>query len=274
MSATQAVKPTSVVSSDHADAEVVKGVWGGKLSQHDSWDKIMYSEKFPYMVEARDRESELLRQILDEHVETYGEVAVVDVGCSSGEALLRMQANHKAKYCYGIDINPAAVQAGNRRPEFDSANCQLIHGDATRMSEYMPEGYQKDEPPHIVMNLGNTFGILYGPVRKAILESMCDLVGEKGTLVLSVYNGEKFDFAMNTFYPGIQDLSGPFDKTKHANPGSCEIRNDNGYYSHWWHEEELRDLLEPYGLVVDYVERFSTHYMLLTARRVKAPMAG
>jgi SAM-dependent methyltransferase len=228
---------TNVSTPD--DGKALSNLWAniGKQNMHNA----LYDGHLGYMTEVQDVQDATLRDLVASETKLHGtgNVRVVDVGCSTGIDMKRAfkgrtVADLGLHSIQGIDIAADMIEQAAADPELKQIGASFVCGDATQLLTELK--CQPDSPPTIVTNLGNTLGIVIGSVREAIIDNMCQLVGEKGTLLLTVWNAEPyvgweqgFRFALDTFYQDVKDLIGGTVTEENWDPTKSEIRLSNGF---------------------------------------------
>lgn len=77
---------------------------------------------------------------------------------------------------------------------------------------------------------------------------MKNLAGKKGILVISVFDGSKLAEGIEKIYSPLSNFVGEFIPEINIDYEKCIFTTEKGYYSHWFRQDEIRDMLEQAGL--------------------------
>jgi choline kinase len=174
-------------------------------------------------------------------------VAIVEVGCGTGEALSPLY--NDAKYVIGVDINPKFIEFCEQNvPQNKQHKVKHIVGDVTELCDQL----HRDLPDwmadtkKVVMCVGNTIGIIPEPIKSIAYEQMAQLAGPQGVVVIVYWNGNKFGDAVQHFYNKNPALCGTFDGSC-IDLNTCTLRTPSGYATHWTTPEEAKGLIADKG---------------------------
>jgi hypothetical protein len=184
------------------------------------------------------------------------EATLVEVGC--GTCHFCASYLNRMGRVVGVDISSEFLT--RVRDEYpDSKKLVLVQGDASGLSSLLhsvPELQQGFwNSPRIVTCVMNTLGIMPASIRQAIVSEMVKTMGDHGGFLLAVFNSESFALGVDEFYRQSPQLCGPVTEGD-VNYDTSEIRvRSTGFYSHWFKEAELRELVENAGLRNYIIER-------------------
>lgn len=175
----------------------------------------------------------------------------LDIGCGPGFHLIAMRRWYPELRAAGADLSVRMLSEARkeiRRARLE--DIELVHSDISDL--------QVRKKYDLISFLNNGMGNVYreeaSPValRENAMRKMRSLVRKGGYLITSVYNLEKL---APRYGPNLRMLP-------HSNISRgdlfVEYKHGNGrteYYSHWFTEKELRDLLEQNGFKINLFEK-------------------
>jgi len=108
------------------------------------------------------------------------------------------------------------------------------------------------EDKRIVCAMLNTLGIMNRKTRKCSIKEMKEIAGENGIIVISVFDGSRFAEGVEKIYFPLSKFVGDFRPEINIDYEKRVFTTAKGYYSHWFEENELEDLLKEEDLdIVD-----------------------
>jgi SAM-dependent methyltransferase len=225
-------------------------------------------------------EAGLIRECLSERAEPGGDLSIIEVGCGDGRALSSyvppLLAQNVA-YVIGLDYAPGMVRAAeaeltsrlNSREEEVLGVRELrqktgfSHLDAFEMRSVFDDGrlvrpdqfeaaslevdpITFEESRKVFCCLLNTIGVIE-PLgrRRKIVESMLSALGVEDDLIITVFSADAFATAARDLYQGLEPMLDTKVKNSHFDFESAtfKVAGPPGYYSRWFEEAELRELL-------------------------------
>lgn len=282
---------TSSDSSDDEDDEssISKSMEDRELATLSIWedsvvgnDTIMnkLAEKHPYIQEYICKEDQFIRDPLfqligdsDSKDDEEDSLLYIDVGCGSGTSLLNLSDDipldfHDRVQLVGIDISSSSIEIATKlakEKEVDGITTFLTW-DSTKLSSLPNIQEMSNQSRKVVTCLGNTLGILRGQIQSETLREICSIIHEDDILLLTVWNADKFEFGRDTYYKDIQEISGPLPPECFHFDTFSVIEPNSDYYSHWWLEDELREILDTFGLDIVKSQKVS-HCLMVQAMR-------
>lgn len=204
-------------------------------------------------------------------------VVCLDVGCGTGSDLLKLadkpafEEHSNQITCVGVDISTPSIDIANRKAKDMGVadNFTFVAADATKLTELEDvQAHLNPDKTRIVSCLGNTLGILRGDICTGTIREMCSLIraDTNDRLYWTVWNGEKFDFARDNYYPDIREIAGVIPPECFNFDTHTVLEPNTDYYSHWWMEDELREILTGHGLEIEQLEREEHCFSILAKR--------
>jgi SAM-dependent methyltransferase len=257
---------------------MVTSVWDLKASLYD---KYVTKTKNRVLREFLQKEEKLLDEILLDTISNQSQVSLIEVGAGTGRTLFSYLTKRHIlkKLAYLIGIDNAGAMYGRMKSKFediqdsgivsleDSEKFIFFLMDAIEMSRFFFRGkinvlelkavygensyLQKLKPSRyndskkVVINLLNTLGVMKPDIRPKVLANMVLAAGENGKVVVSVFSSDCFMEIAPTLYGSLKRITGNFDE-RAFDPEKKEFRTRT-YYSHWFSQNEIADMLERAG---------------------------
>lgn len=120
--------------------------------------------------------------------------------------------------------------------------------DDTKSRKLKQQGFWNHK--RIVCNMLNTLGIMNPSIREDTLLEMKELAGPDGTIVLSVFDANYFTKGVEQIYTPLKGLVGDFSLGINVDHLTSVFTTEKGYYSHWFTEEEITNLVREVGLKI------------------------
>jgi len=228
---------------------------GGEWAEFsvERWRSAVYTAK-SFFLELFDDTTDFIGALCDEvgGNSDHGPL-LVEVGCGTGEALVPLFSSGKeggarCRYACGMDFNPHFIEFCQQNvAKEDREHVRHFVGDAQNLislvNTLMPEEWNVENRPKIVMCVGNTIGIMPPEVKSNVYQQMKELAGFEGYMVVVYWNGNKFGDAVQNFYHKNPQLCGKFTGDC-IDLDTCTLTTPSGYRTHWTKPEEARAIFE------------------------------
>lgn len=243
-------------------------------------------------------EKQLLDRVIKDVARESHKISLIEVGCGTGRTLFNCMTEPdivtNIEYMIGIDNSKAMIdKAKSKRSELvrrrvftnDSPEIFLFLMEGEKFSQYfcqgkvMMEALRRDfllegqlsckfkekrynESTKIICNLLNTLGIVKEHSRVAVVENMVKALGPKDQIVISVLDANCFVEEAPVLYKALEPLVGYFNQTAFID--ELHMFKTETYYSHWFTEEEVIDLLSQAGCRDISIEHIETggHFVI------------
>ncbi|MFC1651685.1 methyltransferase domain-containing protein [Patescibacteria group bacterium] len=204
---------------------------------------------------------DLIRFSLDKLKAKYKEVHYLDIGCSSGFHIHSIAEWYPEIEITGVDYCSKSLEKSKEKiNQLKIKNISLEEIDITQ-DELPKNKYQ------LITFLNNGLGNIYKTggnpekIRKEIIKKIENSLTDNGILILSVYNIEKLEtgkYGENLKI--IQDLT---DLEKGDLYVSYKVnKQEIPYYSHWFSEKELDEIVENTNLKRVFTERRLSRFLI------------
>jgi SAM-dependent methyltransferase len=241
------------------------------------------SKDITFLDEFTAEESELIGECLSSLAEHNDDLSVIEVGCGDGRALFEYIPPLLAKnvaYVIGFDYAPGMIRAAEAELTtrlqgseakvlgvreltektgfllLDAFETETVFDDGWLMRPDLFEGgamggqgLEVDpivfaESRKVYCCLLNTVGVIEAR-RQKILESMLSALGVEDHLILSVFSADAFKTEARTLYYALEPMLDTKLSKSHFdfNSATFHVKGSPGYYSRWFGEPELRELL-------------------------------
>ncbi len=238
------------------------------------------ASNLPFLTAFTSEEADLMRECLSEVAESGGDLSIIEVGCGDGRALrnnVPVILARNVAYVIGLDYAPGMIRAAEAEltTRLNSSDEEVLgareltgrtgffHLDAFEMRGVFDDGrlvrpdqfeaaslevdpQTFEESRKVYCCLLNTIGVIE-PLerRKKIVESMLSALGVEDHLILTVFAAGAFPTEAEDLYRGLEPMLDMRIKPTHFDFGSATFKFDGppGYYSRWFEEGELRELL-------------------------------
>jgi SAM-dependent methyltransferase len=249
-----------------------------------SYDDVVTKSNYPFLREFLDAEAALLEDAVRAVAED-GPVSVVEIGSGTGRAQLHLAQSYElmrsVRVLLGIDNSRAMVRVAEENVQdaelaaaierklvflpmdARSLGTYLTAGDIRmdrltrdfagrpRMQNIVRSDYRHSR--RVLCCLLNTLGVVRSSMREAIVRAVGAAAVPGDTLIVSVFAGEMFEAEARGLYAAIPEIVGTTNLGGDAfDRDLCEFQirpggGGNSYYSHWFRELEVLDLLEAQG---------------------------
>jgi SAM-dependent methyltransferase len=212
------------------------------------YDQTVY--RSPLLLEVFEHELALARG------RVTSSTCLVEVGCGTGRFCLSFAED--ARLIVGVDVSRHFLdQLVNSTPHADRV--VAVEGDAANLRDLLGKDDRLDEhyrqAPKLFACVMNTLGIMPESSRRRVVHEMCACLGPDDSLLLAVFNKDFFARAVREFYSVHPQLCGeiiPGD----VDYGKSELHvRSTDYFSHWFSEAELCDLVESAGVVWNRISK-------------------
>lgn len=225
-------------------------------------------------------EAGLIGECLSELAEPGRDLSIVEVGCGDGRALsgyVPVLLAQNVAYVIGLDYAPGMVRAAEAEltSRLNSSEEEVLgvrdlrrktgffHLDAFEMRSVFddgrlvrPEQFEAaalevdpvtfEESRKVFCCLLNTIGVIEPPSRrKKIVESMLLALGVEDHLIITVFSADAFATEARDLYHGLEPMLDMKVKDIHFDLAGAtfKVAGPPGYYSRWFEETEVRELL-------------------------------
>jgi len=173
-----------------------------------------------------------------------GPIIAAEIGCGTGACTVPVAG--VADVVLGIDFNADFIDFARR--EYGS-EVDFLHGDCQVVGEVLEEAYPEKMKTHIplLFSVNNTHGILPASIEANINAAMAEVCGEKGIIVIGLWNGNKFGDAVQHFYAKNPSLCGQISTGATFDWPNCTMTTADGYTTKWSTPEETLAKIEGLG---------------------------
>lgn len=249
----------------------------------DAWDDM--SSKYDQSVEAN--QDPVISGYLSEETRIVGDICkrlisldsgkkytIVDMGSGTGRVIFSLcsQIGDSASYV-GLDSSKPMVELSQKKFQENGMadngyDVSFLHHDVTDPNV---SSLFDDDSVKIMMCMYNTIGVIPIEKRQDFFDSMGELAGENGVVLISAFNGDDFAFVAPKIYAPMKGMvkkidDDSFDEKKLA------FRNSLGYYSQWFKKSQVSDLLHsdvaPISIDISYNGQTSTFGNVFSNRNI------
>lgn len=218
-------------------------------------------------------------------------VSIMEVGCGTGRNLvqcaLSKRVMNRTEYMIGIDSAKGMVAAAfDKKSELDrlglfskaaadkiiflllDAQCltNYFYNGRINMSTVASSGdngkaltkiiaKRFDTSRKIVCNLLNTMGVMKLDTRKTVVREMLQSIGYNDKVLLSVFDADYMPTYAPALYKSIEKIVGDFRAEEAFDFKKFEFFTKKPYYSHWFTEQEIIDLVTSAGGICTRVSK-------------------
>lgn len=247
---------------DDYSSEKTAQIWGA-VSVED-WLNALYNEG-NFMDKMKEASHDFLRTTLkDMKLQSSKPVAIVDVGCGTGNNILPLLDDADA--IFGIDINPNFIDYCTQ----SISKGTFVQGDATRLPLILHEEHKGIlSLQKLVFCAGNTLGIVPPEVRHDMIVAMGEACTTPDDIVVLIFfNGQMFGEGLQYFYAKMPHLCGSLDGAA-IDFKNCTLTTKTGYFTKWTTPSEAIDIVKDLGWELVEIKKDSVALML-SARPHKA----
>ncbi len=206
------------------------------MHNFNSTDYIELTEKNPDPIlrQHMDAEMGMLLKVANPKTKTF-----IDLGAGHGRFIDKL--SKLGKKVIAVEINNEMLNELTFRAEKYS-NVEIIKGDITKLTNYLPENIDKP----VLLLLQNTLGTVEGDW-KDVLKNMRDVArSNRGEIIISLFRQEALkDWGMQ-LYEHNKQMSGEPD-LENTDFLNGIYRSKTGYVSKWWSESNIENIKETFG---------------------------
>jgi len=206
------------------------------------------------------REKRYLLSLIDENLQKK-DVIVVEIGSGTGRLLFEIaedeskkESPYRVRYLIGVDVSPMMTKMAKKKHQDFIGDKELSESwenkikfcceNAILLNESIKQKKLNfNNATIIVVCVLNTLGIIDPNERSQVVQQMIKLVGTDGKLFISVFNAESFKKNAFVIYKPMTDMIGPIDERQIFDENSPDVKSQSGYYSHWFNETEIINLI-------------------------------
>ena len=216
-----------------------KGRWDDISSDYD---KSVEENTDPIIIEYLKREMEILVKICKSKMQKNEKLSIIDVGSGTGRVLFALNKILKDDSIsfYGIDNSEHMIRRANSKKIKENKNIKFIQHDSTDPSMC---DYFEESDTNIVMCLYNTLGVINPSKRKLFFGNLRKIVGRKGVIIISVFNGDDFEFATPALYLPMKQMIKKIDEDSFDIENKL-FKNSLGYKSQWFTKSQITKFLQ------------------------------
>ncbi|SEF38501.1 Methyltransferase domain-containing protein [Amycolatopsis pretoriensis] len=176
-------------------------------------------------------------------------ICVVEVGCGTGKFCLTFADD--ARMTVGVDVSRHFLDLLMKHSS-PARRLFAVEGNAANLREVLADDRRLDsdyhESPKLFACVMNTLGIMPEQSRREVVREMCASLSPDDSLLLTVFNREFFGQAVREFYAAHPELCGVIEPGD-VDSAKAELHvRSTGYFSHWFSEAELSELVTSTGL--------------------------
>ena len=241
-----------------------------------TYDRYITQSKNVLLKDFIKREKRSLFSLIDESLKKK-EVIVVEIGSGTGRLLFEIAEDQSKKenpyqirFLIGIDVSPIMTKIAKKKHQDFLGKNELSESwenkikfcceNAILLNESIK---QKDlnfnDATIIVVCVLNTLGIIDPNERSEVIRQMIKLAGIEGKIFISVFNAESFQKNAFAIYKPITKMIGPIDEKQFFDKNSPDVKSKTGYYSHWFKESEIINLITDSLKNTNYIPKQLTH---------------
>lgn len=212
-------------------------------------------------------EDEFLDNLIKDKIDAGHKIVLIEIGSGTGRYIERYGKNKDILLIVGIDLSFKMIERCLEKLENSSLaeaignKIILIQGRGENLSLSLDEIQELRNALPIVICMFNTLGNIEPEERRLqVLETIRDIIGTNGIAVVSVFNLVLLETEGKRYYEDdrIAEIIVPStlgNRIRNSlrrlfpfvNPISFDIQNGNvrttDFYSHWFSERELKNLL-------------------------------
>lgn len=259
--------PKTVVTG----AQQTQDVWTLNARKYDTF--VSRTSKLAFLRDYITQEDDIIESLVRQ---ASRQVSLVEFGSGTGRTLEHLRAIpavcEKVAFFIGLDHSPGMIQVsqhkrdGNRTAasnrtfyfSLDGAQAQraLWNGqirvdksmnDTAHLEKSAFDPQQYNDSDKVICCLLNTLGVLDAATREAMMGNMINAAGRNDLVVVSAFDDAAFREHARVLYPFIKQLVGHNTISDGSYSDDLSEFRAGYYYSHWFSEEELRQLIEKVG---------------------------
>ena len=276
----------------------IQDLWSEVASIYDTYVTRTQNE---WLEDFMGEEQTLLEQaVLDTLADNADKkVSVMEVGCGTGRNLVQCALSkwvmNRTEYMIGIDSAEGMVVAAvekkgelERLGLFPKAADKIVFLllDGQYLTNYFHNGKidmntvassggngkeltkiiakRFDASGKIVCNLLNTMGVMELGMRKTVVREMLQSVGCDDKVLLSVFDADYMLTCAPALYKSIERIVGDFTVEEAFDFKKFEFHTKKPYYSHWFTEQEIIELVASAGGICTRVSKIKAggHFLV------------
>ena len=206
------------------------------------YDKSVEENTNPIIMEYLKKEMEILEDICKGKMQKNEKLSIIDIGSGTGRVLFALNKilNDDSISFYGIDNSEHMIKRANSKNFKENKNIKFIQHDSTDPS--MCDHFEESDT-NIVMCLYNTLGVITPSKRKLFFENLKKIVGKKGLIIISIFNGDNFEFTAPVLYLPMKQMIKQIDEDSFDRENKL-FKNSLGYKSQWFTKNQITKFLE------------------------------
>ena len=166
---------------------------------------------------------------------------IIDMGSGTGRVLFSLCRELKDTASYvGIDSSKPMIELSKKKKsKLDLYDFSFHNYDVTspEISQFFDDSSVK-----IIMCMYNTIGVIPAEKRQQFFDTMRDLAGEEGIVLISAFNGDDFEFVAPKIYTPMKNMVHKIDDDS-FDVEKLAFKNSLGYYSQWFTKNQISNLL-------------------------------
>lgn len=281
---------------------IVQDLWSEVASIYDTYVTRTQNEWLEnFMSEEQALLEETVLHTLANNADR--KASIMEVGCGTGRNLVQCALSKKVmngtEYLIGIDSAKGMVAtAVDKRSELErfglfpkAAADKIIFLllDAQRLTNYFYDGKintnavlsygengkelskivakRFDASTKIMCNLLNTVGVMELGMRKKVVGEMLQSVGYEDKVLLSVFDADCMLTYAPALYKSLERIVGDFRAEEAFDFKKFEFHTKKPYYSHWFTEQEIVNLVTSVGGICTRVRKIKAGGHFLICRK-------
>ena len=166
---------------------------------------------------------------------------IIDMGSGTGRVLFSLCRELKDAVSYvGIDSSKPMIELSKKKKSKSNlGDFSFYHYDVTdpKISQFLDDSSVK-----IIMCMYNTIGVIPAEKRQQFFDTMKDLAGKEGIVLISAFNGDDFEFVAPKIYTPMKNMVHKIDDDS-FDVKKLAFKNSLGYYSQWFTKNQISNLL-------------------------------
>ena len=166
---------------------------------------------------------------------------IIDMGSGTGRVLFALYSVLGNSISYrGLDASLPMVQLSQKKQlKIKDVDISFLQHDVTdpKVGKLFD-----DDSVKIVLCMYNTIGVIPTNKRQQFFDSMIELAGTDGLVLISAFNGDDFSFVAPKIYTPMKAMVKQIDDDS-FDVGLLAFKNKLGYYSQWFTKDQVLELL-------------------------------
>ena len=208
------------------------------------YDKSVEDNKDPLIANYLKKEIEILATLCEKICKQHTSCSIIDMGAGTGRVVFALdeKLHRKNIQFYGVEISEPMINYANQknhnRDGFSKIDFLKLDLTNPNLSKYFTSN-----DTNIVMCSYNTLGVVSFDQRQKFVDNMKSIAGENGLVVLTMFNGDNFDFVAPKLYNSMMPMIKQIDDDSFDEKNRV-FHNSLGFRSQWFTKNELKLMLD------------------------------